>query len=37
MIGLGTTPEYVAQALSHRQNLRVITNNLNVAMACAKS
>lgn len=37
MIGLGTTPEYVAQALSHRQNLRIITNNLNVAMAFARN
>ena len=37
MIGLGTTPEYVAQALSHRQDLRVITNNLNVAAAFAQN
>jgi len=37
MIGLGTTPEYVAQALSHRQDLRVITNNLNVAGAFARN
>lgn len=37
MIGLGTTPEYVAQALSHRQNLRIITNNLNVAAAFARN
>jgi DeoR family transcriptional regulator, glycerol-3-phosphate regulon repressor len=37
MIGLGTTPEYVAQALSHRQDLRVITNNLNVAAAFARN
>ncbi|WP_407170513.1 DeoR/GlpR family DNA-binding transcription regulator [Bradyrhizobium sp. ORS 111] len=35
MIGLGTTPEYVAQALSRRHDLRVITNNLNVAAAFA--
>ena len=37
MIGLGTTPEYVAQALSHRHDLRVITNNLNVAAAFARN
>ena len=37
MIGLGTTPEYVAQALSSRQDLRVITNNLNVAAAFAQN
>ena len=37
MIGLGTTPEYVAQALSRRQDLRVITNNLNVATAFAQN
>ena len=37
MIGLGTTPEYVAQALSDRQDLRVITNNLNVAAAFARN
>src|SRR3954469_19144819 len=35
MIGLGTTPEYVAQALSERRDLRVITNSLNVAAAFA--
>jgi DeoR family transcriptional regulator, glycerol-3-phosphate regulon repressor len=37
MIGLGTTPEYVAQALSNRQDLRIITNNLNVAAAFARN
>ncbi|MBS0529284.1 MAG: DeoR/GlpR transcriptional regulator [Proteobacteria bacterium] len=37
MIGLGTTPEYVAQALSNRVDLRVITNNLNVAAAFARN
>lgn len=37
MIGLGTTPEYVAQALSNRQDLRVITNNLNVAAAFGRN
>lgn len=37
MIGLGTTPEYVAQALSSRQDLRVITNSLNVAAAFARN
>ena len=37
MIGLGTTPEYVAQALSHHKDLRVITNSLNVAAAFAQN
>ena len=37
MIGLGTTPEYVAQALSRRHDLRVITNSLNVAAAFAQN
>ena len=37
MIGLGTTPEYVAQALSSRHDLRIITNNLNVAVAIAQN
>lgn len=37
MIGLGTTPEYVARALADRKNLRVITNNLNVAAAFARN
>lgn len=37
MIGLGTTPEYVAQALSNRRDLRIITNNLNVAAAFARN
>ena len=37
MIGLGTTPEYVAQALSRRQDLRIITNSLNVASAFAQN
>lgn len=37
MIGLGTTPEYVAQALSDRRDLRVITNSLNVAAAFARN
>jgi len=37
MIGLGTTPEYVAQALSHRQDIRIITNSLNVAAAFAQN
>ncbi len=43
MIGLGTTPEYVALALAHplehplahRKNLRVMTNSLSVATAFA--
>jgi DeoR family glycerol-3-phosphate regulon repressor len=37
MIGLGTTPEYVAQALADRPDLRVITNSLNVAAAFARN
>src|SRR4051812_26643497 len=37
MIGLGTTPEYVAHALADRDDLRVITNNLNVAVAFARN
>lgn len=32
---IGTTPEMVAQALLHHDNLRVITNNLNIAMLMA--
>jgi len=32
LINIGTTTEAVAQALLQRQSLRVITNNLNVAM-----
>ncbi len=35
MIGLGTTPECVALALSGRANMRVITNSLNTAVAMA--
>jgi len=35
MIGLGTTPEFVAHALRDHQRLRVITNSLNVAAAFA--
>lgn len=31
--GIGTTPEQVALALTGRRNLRVVTNNLNVAFA----
>ncbi|CAN5289853.1 DeoR family transcriptional regulator [soil metagenome] len=37
MIGLGTTPEYVALALANRKNLRVITNSLNAASAFARN
>ena len=37
MIGLGTTPEYVAQALANRRDLRIITNTLNVAAAFARN
>lgn len=35
MIGLGTTPEYVARALAGRRDLRIITNSLSVAAAFA--
>lgn len=35
MIGLGTTPEYVARALTGRRDLRIITNSLSVAAAFA--
>lgn len=35
MIGLGTTPECVALALSGRSSLRVITNSLSTAVALA--
>ncbi|MDQ0316254.1 DeoR/GlpR family DNA-binding transcription regulator [Amorphus orientalis] len=35
MIGIGTTPEIVAQALRDHEDLTVVTNNLNVAMALA--
>jgi DeoR family transcriptional regulator, glycerol-3-phosphate regulon repressor len=35
MIGLGTTPECVALALSNRSSLRVITNSLSTAVALA--
>jgi len=34
---IGTTPELVAQYLTGHQNLNIITNNLNVAMALAAS
>lgn len=37
MIGIGTTPECVAQALAHRRELHVITNSLNVAIAFARN
>jgi DeoR family glycerol-3-phosphate regulon repressor len=37
MIGLGTTPEYVARALTGRRDLRIITNSLSVAAAFAPS
>ena len=35
-IGLGTTPEFVAAALSAHRDLRVFTNSLNVASALAR-
>ncbi|MBB3993112.1 DeoR family glycerol-3-phosphate regulon repressor [Sulfitobacter undariae] len=34
---IGTTPALVADALSHRQGLTVITNNLNAAMALSEA
>lgn len=37
MIGLGTTPEFIAHALAHRNDLRVFTNSLNVASALARN
>lgn len=37
LIGLGTTPEFVAHALSKRKDLRVFTNSLNVAAALARN
>ena len=37
LIGLGTTPEYVAHALAGRKNLCVFTNSLNVAAALARN
>lgn len=36
-IGLGTTPEFIAQALADRKDLRVFTNSLNVAAALARN
>ncbi len=35
--GIGTTPEVCAQALAEHQGLRVMTNNLNVALAFARN
>lgn len=35
-IDIGTTPEAVAQALLNHKNLRVVTNNLNVAVILSK-
>jgi DeoR family glycerol-3-phosphate regulon repressor len=35
--GIGTTPEACAQALLDRKGLRVMTNNLNVAVALSRS
>ena len=37
MIGLGTTPEFVAHSLAGRRNLRVFTNSLNVAAVLARN
>jgi len=37
MLGLGTTPEFVAHALVARRNLRIFTNNLNVAAALVRN
>jgi DeoR family glycerol-3-phosphate regulon repressor len=36
-LGIGTTPEQVAHALTGRTGLTVMTNNLNVAMVLARS
>ena len=36
-IGIGTTPEQVALSLAHHEDLTVITNNLNAAMALSAS
>ncbi len=35
--GIGTTPETCAQALAEHQGLRVMTNNLNVALAFSRN
>ncbi len=35
--GIGTTPEACAQALAEHQGLRVMTNNLNVALAFSRN
>lgn len=37
LIGLGTTPEYVARAFAYRKNLTVFTNSLNVAAVLARN
>lgn len=37
LIGLGTTPEFVAHALATRRNLRIFTNSLNVAAALTRN
>lgn len=36
-INIGTTTEAVAAALLHHKNLRILTNNLNVARICAEN
>jgi DeoR family glycerol-3-phosphate regulon repressor len=36
-IGIGTTPEQCALALAERPNLRVMTNNLNAALALSRN
>lgn len=36
-IGIGTTPEQCALALAERANLRVMTNNLNAALALSRN
>ena len=35
--GIGTTPEQCAHALVHKRNLRVMTNNLNAALALSRN
>lgn len=34
-LGIGTTPEMVAQALAHHEDLTIVTNNMNAAMQLA--
>ena len=36
-LGIGTTPEHCALALADRQHLRIMTNNINVALALRRN